>query len=354
MVREEMAKLPAEKQKALQVTSVQLMQRFSQQPQPSQQTPPQVTTARQPAPPQQPPQPALNANNLQKHSEQLAEQRMSQLAHKNRMSPDGNPPIVIKAPFSAADLKLPPKKPKRKAEHTPEETTPNKLRSPRSSQATPKAEVSSPALKNRPQPTVEKTFKCERSDCDKAFALKGELADHLKMHEREAEKRREEEGRAKFRIDNPLEFTLASVAGGLGLNRDGTPKDSKVKAEPDTKPAPAEEEGVQLLTPPATFWDLPGSPMALHQCFEGLDSVSPLASLDISLFVPPTPEDISAEELNVAALADTYDSWNPFGMKDACGTEMLQEISWDNDAPLFLTKDGRNWGETNGLMMFVH
>jgi len=58
--------------------------------------------------------------------------------------------------------------------------------------------------------------------------------------------------------------------------------------------------------------------------------------------------------LNVVALADTYDGWNPFGMKDACGTEMLQEIAWDNDASLCPTKDGRNWGEMNGLMMFVH
>jgi hypothetical protein len=344
------------------------------------------------APPQQL---ALNANNLQKHAEQLQLQEQQRLAQKanSRMSPDGSPPIIIKSALTVDDLKLPNRK--RKANEPPQDAYPAKIKSPKP--GTPQV-IPSPQVKasNLP-PTVEKNFKCDKSGCNGAFTVKHELADHLKMHEREAERRREEEGRAKFRIDNPLEYTVASIANALHLNRDGTPKETKATAPVTPRPsgtpqikqsssplpgftplrnvmtpksksplqskvslpvrlAPGSKaiapDGEQILTPPATFWDTPGSPVALRQCFDGIEEVSPLAVLDSSLFTPAyTPEDTSGDDK--ANAISTYEDWNPFGMKDACGTEVLQEINWDGEAPLCSTKDGNAWGEMNGMMMFV-
>jgi hypothetical protein len=401
LVKQEIAKMQqndGEKAKAFHATLQQLSQRMGHHPAPAPR-PAEVPAA---APPSQP---ALNANNLQRHSEQLAEQHRTQLAQKaGRMSPDGSPPIVIRSNLTVDDLRLPPNIRKRKADGQPQDSSPSKIKSPKPAQATTPQVTTSPQVKNRPPPPpppppVEKNFKCDRQGCGAAFTLKNELADHQKKHEREAEKRREEEGKAKFRIDNPLEYTLASVANALHVNREGIPKDMKVAPtngvtpKPGTTPqiktnssplpgstplrqamtpkskSPAQTkmslsarptgskaiapDGEQVPTPPATFWDTPGSPTAIRQCFEGIEDVSPLATLDSSLFTPAyTPEDTSGDDKAAAAIS-TYEDWNPWGMKDACGTEVLQDFPWDNEVPVCSTKEGPDWGEMNQFMLFA-
>jgi hypothetical protein len=387
MVKQRMGELHGqdpEKVKAFQGTIQLLHQRLA-----SAFRPPDAASV---APPQQ-----LNANNLQ----QLQLQEQQRLAQKanGRMSPDGSPPVMIKPSLTVDDLKLPSNR-KRKANEQPQDSSPAKIRSPKS--GTPQIHPS-PQVKAQPPPTVEKNFKCDKPGCNGAFAQKMELAEHLKMHEREAERRKEEEGRQRFRVDNPLEYAITSVANALHLNRDGTSKEPKASAAAPATPRPGAAtpqikqnsspmpgftplrnvmtpksksppqskvtlpvrtvpgskaiapDGEQMPTPPETFWDVPGSPMALHQCFDGIEEVSPLATLDISLFTPAyTPEDTSGED-NRVNVASTYDDWNPWGMKEVCGTEILQEVNWDGaETPLCPTKDGAAWGEMNGFMMFVH
>lgn len=351
---------------------------------------------RAPAPPQQ--QPALNANNLQRNSDQLAAQhRLAQKA--GRMSPDGSPLIVIERALTADGLKLPNNR-KRKSNDQPENESPSKIRSPKS--ATPQV-TASPKPKARPAPPVEKKFKCDRPGCNGAFALNNELAEHHKMHERDAEKQRLEGERAKFKIDNPLEYALSSVAGALHLNRDGTAKAPPASGGLTPRPAnasfpqikasssplppvstplrnamtpkaispsrsgvslpvhtvtdskPIAPGGEQVPTPPATFWDTAGSPMALHQCFEGIEGISPLSKLDSSLFTPAyTPEDTSGDEK--PPTISTYEDWNPFGMKDVCGSDVLQEVMWDTggvESGVCSVEEGAVWGDVGGFMMFV-
>jgi hypothetical protein len=387
MVKQKMEELHGrdpEKVKAFQGTIQLLHQRMASAPRPLDSAPV--------APPQQ-----LNANNLQ----QLQLQEQQRLAQKanGRMSPDGSPPVMIKPSLTVDDLKLPSNR-KRKANEQPQDSSPAKIRSPKP--GTPQI-LPSPQVKAQLLPTaVEKNFKCDRPGCNGAFAQKLELAEHLKMHEREAERRKEEEGRQRFRVDNPLEYAITSVANALNLNRDGTPKEPKAAAAPATprpgaatpqikqssSPLPGftplrnvmtpkarsppqskvtlpvrtvpgskaiAPDGEQMPTPPEMLWDQPGSPMALHQCFDGIEEISPLAALDISLFTPAyTPEDTSGED-NGVNVASTYEDWNPFGMKEVCGPEILQEINWEGmETPVCSTKDGANWAEMNGFMMFVH
>jgi hypothetical protein len=291
-------------------------------------------------------------------------------------SPDGSPPILIKPALTTGDLKLPTKpRNKRKAELQPEGPAPLK-KSPKPARAT-TPKVASPAIKNPPTP--EPNHKCDVQDCNQAFASENALAVHHKQHEREAEKQREEAGRTKFKTENPIEYTLASIAGALHLNRDGAPKSASTphiksgtmsvlpskSASPtqtkssvtETPPKLVVESEIlrQVPTPPTSFWDAPGSPMTIRQCFEGItEEISPLSTMDISLFTPAyTPEDSSSDEKANVAMNNSYDDWNPFGMKDVCGTEILEEPSWDSDATACPTKDSSNWGEINGVMMFV-
>jgi hypothetical protein len=164
---------------------------------------------------QQQQQPALNANNLQRHAEQLAEQhRLTQKA--GRMSPDGSPPIVIKPSVTRDDLKLPNRK--RKLTDQPENPSPSKTRSPKPA-ATTTPVFASPQSKARPAPPVEKKFKCERAGCPDAFALSNELAEHQRMHERNAERQRLEGEKATFRKENPLEYSLSSIASACPRRR---------------------------------------------------------------------------------------------------------------------------------------
>jgi len=347
------------------------------------------------APQQQ--QPALNANNLQRHAEQLAEQhRLAQKA--GRMSPDGSPPIVIKPSITTEDLKLPVNR-KRKPTDQPENPSPSKTRSPKPATTTATPQVTaSPQPKARPAPPVEKKFRCERAGCLDAFALSNELAEHQRMHERDAERQRLEAERATFKKENPLEYSLSSIASALHLNRDGTMKASPAPggltprptgaSTPQTKAGssplppgstplrnnamtpkakslslsvrtvsgskPVAPDGEQIPTPPTTFWDTAGSPMALHQCFEGIEDISPSNKLDSSLFTPAyTPEDSGDEKMPAIS---SYEDWNPFGMKDVCGSEVLQEIMWDTagvESSVCATKEGAVWGEAGGFMMLV-
>ena len=120
---------------------------------------------------------------------------------------------------------------------------------------------------------------------------------------------------------------------------------------------PIAPDGEQVLTPPATFWDTdtPGSPMPVRRCFDGVGNVSPL-TLDSSLFTPAyTPEDTSADDKAAAAVAiGTCGDWDPWGMEDGCGgQELLQHISWEDEAPPCTTKDEADWGEMNGFTIFV-
>lgn len=335
----------------------------------SQQQPP-------PPPPSAPAsQPALNANNLQKHEEQLAEARRTKLAQTaGRMSPDGSSPIVIRSAITVNDLKLPDIR-KRKLNDTPQDSgSPSKMRSPKTAQTmTPR----SPQVKSRPSPEVEKNFKCIRTGCIGAYAIERELQEHQRQHEREDQK-------ARFMKSDPLQYTLNSVAAGLHLNNDGTPKDAKpqvsqsntngltptprsiltpkskspaqVKMPLPVRPVTGSKaiaaDGDQLPTPPESFWDVPGTPDALRQCFTGIpEEVSALAAMDTSFFTPAhTPEDSPDE--SGKAVVSTYGEWNPFAMKDTCGSEILQDIGWDGDVPVCSTKDGANWGAANGFAMF--
>jgi len=219
------------------------------------------------------------------------------------------------------------------------------------------------------------------------------------MHERDAERQRLEGERATFRKENPLEYSLSSIASALHLNRDGTMKASPAPGGLTPRPAgastpqtkagssplppgstplrnnnamtpkakslslpvrtvsgskPVAPDGEQIPTPPTTFWDTAGSPMALHQCFEGIEGISPLNKLDSSLFTPAyTPEDSGDEKMPAIS---SYEDWNPFGMKDVCGSEVLQEIMWDTagvESSVCTTKEGAVWGEAGGFMMLV-
>ncbi|KAI5853334.1 hypothetical protein BZA05DRAFT_473414 [Tricharina praecox] len=401
MVKAEMSKMnqiDPEKAKAFTAAIHQLTQRTAPRAPgaPGAPVPPEAAAAAATAPSQQ--QTALNANNLQRHAEQLAEQhRLAQKA--GRMSPDGSPPIVIKPSLTVDDLRLPNNR-KRKSNDQPENASPSKIRSPKP--ATPQV-TASPQPKARPPPPAEKKFKCDRPGCTGAFTLGNELAEHHKMHERDAERRRLEGERAKFKIENPLEYTLSSVAGALHLNRDGTMKASpapggltprpsasstpqikagssplppgstplrnamtpKAKSPSQSKVSlpvrtasgskPVAPDGEQVPTPPTTFWDTAGSPMALHQCFEGIEDISPLSKLDSSLFTPAyTPEDTTGDEK--PPTMSNYEDWDPFGMKDVCGSEILQEVVWDTggmESSVCSVKEGASWGEASGFMMFV-
>ena len=117
---------------------------------------------------------------------------------------------------------------------------------------------------------------------------------------------------------------------------------------------PIASDGEQVLTPPDSFWDTPGSPMAVRRCFDGVENVSPLITLDSSLFTPAyTPEDTSGDD-KMAVPIGTCGDWDPWGLEDGCGQELLQDIPWENEAPPpCTTKDRAGWGEMNGFTVFV-
>lgn len=341
-----------------------------------------------PTPPQpqpQQPQPSnatLNEHNLQKHSEQMALQRTLSLSHRQKqasrmapMSPDGKPPIMISPRIGPDDLKLPPKR-KRKDALDSATTPANK--SPKIGQASsPASKVASPIVKNI-QPEQPRNFKCDQRDCGGAFVTNNELIEHQRWHETERQRQQEEEKRAKWRIENPLDYTLSAVSGALGLNKDGSVKASPglttTKAEfspqsntPRTVPSPAQKPTAttarptsglkgaeQMPTPPTTLWDTALSPAKINQCFEGLEPPN-LTNLDNTIFTPEyTPGDSTEADESQAAL-NTYDEWNPFGMKDVCGPQPLQEIPWENEFSGPKTWDStQNFGEMAGFMLYVN
>lgn len=340
-----------------------------------------LTPSQRPPPPAPAPtpQPALNANNLQKHGEQLAEARRAKLAQNTqggRMSPDGSPPILIRSKLTVNDLKLPTNPRKRKLGDTPQDpSSPSKMRSPKTANASALGPPNSPQVNGQPSLEVEKNFKCTRTGCSGAFALERELQTHLDNHDREDQ-------RAEFMRTDPVNYTIQAVANGLNLNPDGTPKSSKqsqigltpgqsMQTPRGKSPAMRHSvlpvypvrgskailpDGEQMPTPPETSWDLSGTPDMLGQCFSGLkEEILPLAAMDISFFTPAdTPEDSPGEDgkASVPPAVNTYRDWNPFGLKDTFGEEILQEFHWDSDVPVVSATDGANWGEVNGFALY--
>ena len=321
----------------------------------------------------------LNPGNLEKHTLAEAENHMSSLATKGAAqgttrgpSPDGIP-ITIAPGISRKDLKLPPTK-KRKADGAADGVPPGK--SPKL--PTPKLEPSTIPQNAVPPPPAQ-VFKCEHPKCGKMHATKTDLTEHYKWHQRETEKRREEDDRQKAKVENPLEYALGAVSSFLGLARDGSVKNDATKqaaatpriktesspfpgstphtragmtpgktpaAAPKTpKPEPAPE---QMPTPPSSIWDTPGPYSQVHQCLEGLQQVSILDSLDNSLFAPAyTPEDSDADS---SVTAGGYEDWDAFEFKESAGSGLLVENEWDTcDVPVL----GRSWAEDAGFMMFA-
>ena len=204
--------------------------------------------------------------------------------------------------------------------------------------------------------------------------------EHHKWHEREAARIREEEGRQKWRVENPLEYSLTAVKNFFGINGEGTTKlDPTVIKEVSTPqirlgsspfpgsnrntPAPKTpavsasktskmSEPEQLPTPPSSIWDQQGPYSQVRQCLEGLENVSILDSLDNSLFTPAyTPEEVKGEDTNAAAAA-SYEDWNPYNFKDSCGTGLLEELDWEAVDENTI-REGREWGGGNGFVMFT-
>lgn len=352
--------------------------------QPQLQTQSQAQPQKLQSPPPQPSANVLSASNLQIQTDLLAQERsrslQSQKAQLNAgyvqplgsMSPDGRPPIHIKSTIGPEDLKLPPRKPKRPREPEPE----------------------TPKTKETPKPL----HKCSQSNCEgglKGFETKGELEEHQKWHERERLRLMEEEKNNKWKIENPLDYYLSSMRGGLNLDSEGKPKGRgeeakedtppKIGSTPQTKPAstprlsttpihkntgltpapgrspatfktpqlsnartpggkptpnvkPPREEHTneQLPTPPSSSaWEGSSmSPDVLRQCFDGLrEQVSGLSTLNPAIFTPAyTP---GASELEGGEGAEvvngSFEDWNPFGYKDSMADDMLQDMEWESE-----------------------
>ncbi|TGZ79110.1 hypothetical protein EX30DRAFT_116880 [Ascodesmis nigricans] len=285
-----------------------------------------------------PPPPALSSDNLRKLEAQVAKQQQGSAAVAQKFvtptthvaSPDGSP-LTFRASLKPEDLRLPTK---RKRNNTITEGAPGAKRSPTST------------------PTPAPTHICGRDGCTKTFDSDLALSEHHQWHEKEIQRKQEEDARKQHRNADPLGYAISSIASFFNLDADGNPipdPTTNIKTEPPatstpqptlttstpklpqtptTKPQEPKPKS-HLPSPPTTVWDLHGAPLAMRHCVEGLQTLSGLQNMDSALFTPAyTPEESGSEDSDAAAIA-SYDEFDPWGFKEVAGGELLQDMDWD-------------------------
>jgi hypothetical protein len=293
---------------------------FHEQLQIARRNPSTLAASSQPQTPAVPPQAqtALNANNLQRHNEQVNEQhRLAQKAGKQ--SPDGSPPVLVKPAITMEDLKIPANKLKRKATEPTVATEVSPLKK------SPKLANNTTANKIAPSPTIapakveEPTYPC--NVCGAKFKTESDLAPHLTQHQQEAEFRAAQQEKAR---ENPVGYFIGNTAAAFGIpypSENGTPLTGGVFGALKL-PTPDEE------MPPSSSGNATESIQKVRTIMDNLE-INTMQKMPYEMFLPdapPTPEVTPIQQ--TVQIANDTSAWTPWNMEIP---EFGEVINWDGD-----------------------
>ncbi|KAI5814736.1 hypothetical protein BZA77DRAFT_94930 [Pyronema omphalodes] len=278
-----------------------------------------LAASSQPQTPAVPPQvqTALNANNLQRHNEQVNEQhRLAQKAGKQ--SPDGSPPVLVKPSITVEDLKIPANRLKRKATEPTVATDVSPVKkSPKLANNTTAANKISPSPTTVHAKVEEPSYPCNA--CGAKFKTESDLAPHLAKHKQEEEFRAAQREKAQ---ENPVGYFLGSAAAALGCEPPKEDASSSTGAtfQATKLPTPDDE------APPAG--NAAQTILKVKTIISNLE-INTMQKMPYEMFLPdapPTP-DVTPVQQN-AQLSNNTCAWTPWNIELP---EFADVINWDGD-----------------------